>query len=311
LSEHGRIAAATAALVLVLALAALLASAPELLSRPATRAGRTAGVLPAQLLVLEQRMVGLRVESERYSETVDASGFTTFEEASARSGGGAPHRRRVRRRVSSHERVTGLVSANPLEGELIREGRSSRPIDIAIGSTQYEYAPEACDPQRPWVRSQAPAGGGAGESYPFEAIPGVTPENGASGPYAALIELLASATSVVEVGPTLIDGQHATEFAARRLALAGTLGPELAAAKPAHPPSVQQQLDVFITESGVPIRVVQSTRVASTRVTASFGVLALNLPLPLAISAPAPSRTRPRTDHATCRGVSVKRRGGA
>src|SRR6202035_3611129 len=230
-------------------------SAPAAIAAPAGIAG-PAPVLPqpAQLQLLEQRMGQLQVTSERWAQTTDASALSEVEES------GTGGRRRVtQRRTHIHTSARGEATVSPAASELFVAGR---PSLLTVGSTLYLYSPEprGVARARPWVRSAVPSLADVTARYPCGGEPSHEVSLGGSGAYAGLINLLATALAPIRVaGPVLVDGRQTTEFLAEvePLALAKGLTAKQRADIHAHLGS--ERIEVFITEAGLPVRVVELT----------------------------------------------------
>jgi hypothetical protein len=175
------------------------------------------------------------------------------------------------------------------EDEVFTHG-TRRPSFIWIGSTSYLYEGSGRARSRhSWIRFHGVGSAEAIPSLPFRGGGSMEVNAGGSGSYAGLINLLATTTGPVSVaGPVNVDGQQTTEFTAAvdqfRL-IKGISATELAAIR-AHP-SATQTLEVFITEAGVPIRVVSITGVGATAIPQTTDILAINAPVTIK---PPPAR---------------------
>jgi hypothetical protein len=148
-------------------------------------------------------MAHLQVGSERF--TVVSRGFIKI----TNEHNGSPEG--PTRRVSLNGSENGEISLSSNDGEIVVSS-PGKSREIFIGSTRYAYLPKLArlDGGRPWVRSHlaSPA------TYPYEAEPAEV-DAGGTGPYAHLINLLATVTGeVVADGQVAVDGQEAYEFEA-------------------------------------------------------------------------------------------------
>jgi hypothetical protein len=233
------------ALALVAVPAAVAGSAtPIVSSQP-----RLAAMLPPELQVLEQKMGQLQINSEHYVQTLSTVIRVTI---------GAKHGRPRAHTKRSSSKFSGEVSLSAAEGELT--GADGQPKDIVIGSTAYLRIAAIArhDGGRPWVRMKD---GNAALLFPDRggSFPSLEVNAGGTGSYAQLIDLLATAVGPVDdIGPATVSGQQTTEFAAtvEPLKLIKALSPKESAFLDAH--QLRQKLDLFITQSGLPVRVVTS-----------------------------------------------------
>lgn len=294
----------TGAAALVLA---LLAAAPVGATSTAPSPPLTPAVAPPELQALEAKMKLLQVASERYSTRTSGS-FTRSETKVSGSGTCAPSapchtvmHRRVVRRTKRHLSIAGggEVTISPFASEQFEHGRPAR---IVIGSTLYRYEPGGSGriPARPWVRERVKDGGVPllALSLPFHGLPGEA-DFGGSGPYAGLINLLATAADpIVDAGASVVDGQATIRFMAA--VSPAKLSPRLSAKQIA---ALERQLpretiDVYVSESGLPLRVVLKSHGAGEDLTTTTDLLAVNEPL--SIRRPPARRTRsPQRDPST------------
>lgn len=249
---------------------------------PAAWASSTAGtpispvLLPPSLQALEQKMEGLQISSERYSRTARGAVTITTE----RKG---PHGKRTsaHKRTSLHLTELGEASLSPDEGQVFTAGHMSRPSLIAIGSTLYSYSARMgqLDGGRPWLRISGSDAVSEGAVFPYHRQPREV-DLGGSGSYANLINMLATALSPVNVvGPATVDGQQTTEFTARvePLSLIKGLTEKEREVIRQHLP--HEELEVFITESGLPLRVTSSIRLGVSTIVDTTDILAVNIPI--------------------------------
>jgi|CZKG01.1.fsa_nt_gi hypothetical protein len=263
---------------LVLALAMLATSARAASSASIASAPPTAATLPPQLQALEQKMEQLQVNSERFSVLLQGVGKVTSESSGGK--GGKPIRRT--RHVSLSEKQLGEASLSPAEGEIFK-GSSSRPSLIAIGSTLYLYQGRGTrrHRQRPWVRLRSPGESLAALVFPFH---GGTPSEmdaGGRGSYAGLINLLSTAVGAVSTeGQVSIQGQPTTRFSATVEPLRLVKGLSAKELEVLDKHRFTEKLTVFVTEAGLPIRVVAASasnkQFTSTQTTE---ILAVNVPV--------------------------------
>lgn len=291
-------ASSTSVAALVLA---LLAAAPLAAASTAAPASVAPAVLPPELQSLESKMAQLQVDSERYSITVRGS-FTSVSEEISSSGTCTPsgchstsHRRVTHRRHRPlNIALEGEVSLSADTAELV--SASGRHRLIVIGSNLYSYSPGHTrrSRTRPWVHSRVPGVDPQAlveRLFPFSGNEPSEVDLGGRGPYARLINLLATAVApVLAVRSTTVDGQPTVEFAATvrpaRL-IEGLPAKELAKIETG---ASQTRVEAFLTESGLPQRVVSISGSGSEHVTSTIDLLAVNPPVD--IQPPPASRTR-------------------
>jgi len=251
----------------------------------AVPAGAVATV-PPELALLEQTMEQLQVRSERFS-VLSRGTVKVTNQANGKPVGRS-------RYVSLNGSETGVVSLSLNESEVSTTTSRGRSKEIVIGSTAYTRSPLASklarlDGGRPWVRSHSDAG----TVFPYHGSSQEVNAGGA-GPYAGLINLLATATGeVVQVGPVSVNGQPATEFEAAvdPLELLKGLTQEDVANLQARPPAYH--LTVYLTAAGVPLRVVEvlSTPPGSNTISSTSITEVLALEVPVAVKAPPANKT--------------------
>jgi hypothetical protein len=255
--------------------------------------------LPLALQALVAKMRVLHVTSERYRQI------------------SSTQVQLPRRTERFHDTLLGEVALSPDRGETFQPGRATIPRELVIGSARYVYSPPlgSCDGGRPWVREGSPNGGvlvvagheqvepssptapPARASLPFQAFPGERTYGG-SGPFAGLINLLETAAEPVRsVGVATVDGQRTTEFTARvdpASLLVDVSERELPALQThnedtlivqLHLRTLPTQLHLFLTASGLPVRVTTSARIARTYLTGEQ-IDGLSVNSPVSIAAP-------------------------
>jgi hypothetical protein len=277
-------------------LAALALIGGRLLSSVGTSPGApiSASILPSQLQALEQKMEALQINSERYSQTIRGTAVTESVELKTSTEQIRKHKhgKRIRRRKLAPVNIAefGEASLSPDEGALFASPNASRPLEITIGPTIYFYMPTIAprDGGRPWVRLNFGALS-TGISFPYH---GQSTEvnAGGKGTYAGLINLLATAIGAVRMtGPVMVDGQQTTEFTVpvEPLTLIRGLSPKELASLRKHMPA--ETLDVFLAESGLPVRVIRSIDSGSNAISQTTDILALNIPIH--VTRPAARRT--------------------
>jgi hypothetical protein len=211
-------------------------------------------VLPPTLVALEQKMGELRVNSERFSQTTRGTDTLTTQ--------------------------LGEVSVSPAEGELF-SGEKSKPMLIWIGSTLYLYqgGGSRSHPHRPWLRVE---GGdlGAGLSYPFHGGGPLETGLGGTGSYAGLVNLLGTAVGpVTTAGPISVRGQQTSEFTLTVEPLKLLKGLSARELKALARHSFAERLDLFMTEAGLPIKIVLTTASGKQTLSETTEVLAVNVPV--------------------------------
>ena len=262
------------------------AASPPAPSVPAPVAG-----VPAELVALEQKMAQLHVESERYSREVSALLSVTEESSSSSCQSsspcppGRPFRRVTHRKAPFTLTQTGEVDVVAKAASLsLGEGTKQAPLLVETGSSAYTYLPGTATPRgRPWVR-EVLAGAKAqalfSTLFPFHGRePGVA-SHGATGPYAGLIDLLASAVGGIRtVGGAVVNGQPTTEFVTSLVPSPAADRTPLIPLPPSAMATATEKLQVFLAESGLPLRVIVTLAVGSGHVSAATDILAVNIPV--------------------------------
>jgi hypothetical protein len=215
----------------------------------------------------------LQIDSERFTETT--VGTITVAVAS-RDRVGRKHEHSERRSIDTTE--SGEVSLSRNRAELWRDGA---PYEIAIGSTLYAYSRKLAheDGGRPWTRVDAHGLITAAGMLPFHGIPAIEKAfakiDVGSGPYTALINLIATATGPVSVtGPVTVDGAQTTEIVAAVNPVEEFAGGEASLGNGIFP---TERLEAFLSEVALPVRVILTTHTSSEDVSATTNVLATNV----------------------------------
>lgn len=225
--------------------------------------------LPPALQALEAKMAQLNVNSERYLSVVEGTALIE----SSRS----PGHTHVRLEHVTNQSL-GEASLSPAVGEVFGGPDLTEPVLIEVGSTAYEYvskhAIRVCG--RAWVRNEHILGADA--LFPYHGS-SAEANLGGTGSYAGLINLLATVGGGVDtVGQVSVEGQPTTEFTTRvqpqllvkRMSpLQQRVGRE----------AQQTTLSVFISESGLPVRVVAVSGSGSSQITNTTDVRAVNIPI--------------------------------
>lgn len=241
-----------------------------------------AAPLPPDLVVLEQKMARLQVKSERFSQVSSGTIKVTNE------SNGKPVGRSKRYSLDATAMGEGSLASN--EGEISIESSSGRSKEVVIGSTVFTYSRKVArlDGGRPWVRARVPGA----TVLPYQRSVDEA-DAGGTGPYAELINLLTTAVGeVAEVGPVSVDGQQATEFQAAvdPLELIRGLTQEDLQRIEKHP--LVEHLSVYLTESGLPVRVVTRQHLAGANSLSSVSTTdIIALEVPVVIKAPPRGRT--------------------
>jgi hypothetical protein len=164
-----------------------------------------------------------------------------------------------RRKVSRSETVsaTGEASLKPLVAKLYKHGDSGQLSSVAIGSKIYVYAPSPKHKRRPWLRV---SGLSASSLFPYHGLD----------------------DPAIEVD-AVVDGQQTTELKATVKPLALIQGSKSETGE------LTEQLEAFVTEAGLPVRVVRSEHFASISVTETTEILAVNMPV--TVKAPPNGKT--------------------
>lgn len=290
-------------LVLALCSVGLVCGAgPQALSAQAASAGAYGARAPVSahaaqvegLPQLEQKMGELQIHSLRFSALFD---FGTLELIP--KGGGFPF----------FLGGSGELSLSPVEGSFSLGLFGLTTETRLIGDTVYRYDESAGehDGGRPWVRSTRKTMNNAVGISPTNIDGGQDPTLEATKPFAHLIEVFNSAASVLDGGPTVVEGQPVTEFEApvnpytvfdsksqKVLALLEKF--KVTAVK----------LDLFIAPDGLPVRTNYIVQAGPHSFTFTIDILAVNIPV--SVQAPPADKT---IDEAQLKKIEQRRRRAA
>lgn len=258
--------------------------------------------LPPDLIALEQKMRTLRINSERGSleETVtgDSLGGAGILESIAskpsgkgkgRSGG----RKSTKAVIRDHnEQSIPLVTADfetsispklaIVRGQLL----GSIPFqERVIGEQAYIRSPllVQSDGSKPWLyvspaeqaeeRKRKEAEGSS-----TSLVPG--PESEEAG-FGRMIEMLAHARSVIEVGAREVDGQQTTEFEATLYSkqLTGSAKSKVSKAVKKALGGSRPKLDLYLASDGLPVRTRLQTRLGKAGLSIVTDILATEVPI--------------------------------
>ncbi|HEX4437823.1 MAG TPA: hypothetical protein VH061_13615 [Solirubrobacteraceae bacterium] len=250
--------------LLALAILVLTIGGPEVSQAlaPTTR-------LPLQLQALEQKMQGLQINSERLSE-ITRGRITVVDETNGRPSGPVKH-------VSLNSDTIGEASVIPAEGAIFKL-HPRRAVLIAIGSSV--FARDRSLKRRPWVRSPSHGESPAGLILPFQGGGSAELSLGGTGSYAGLFNLLGTATQPVVADGTVMVGDQATsEFTATvepRELIKGLTTEDVANFEK-QPPI--EKLHLFLTESGLPVRVVSRISLRHFNESETIEILSINQPV--------------------------------
>jgi hypothetical protein len=239
--------------------------------------------LPPQLQALEQKMQSLRFNSERFSEITKGS-VTVIDEVNGKPTGPSSQ-------ASLNSNTVNEASVSPAVGQVL-DGNPRRPELIALGSTVYRHDArgQRSHQRRPWVRSRAGGESPAAMILPLQSGKGEL-DLGGAGSYAGLFNLLSTATAPVTAdGEVSVRGQATSEFTAEvepRVLLSGLTTED---ADRFERESPIEKLQVFLTESGLPIRVVARIDAHDFDLVTTVEILAVNQPVK--VKAPPARETR-------------------
>jgi hypothetical protein len=231
--------------------------------------------IPAAAQPLVAKIANAAVTSERFSTTM-VGPAPRKRGAHGKSGAG----------TVEHVAV-GEASLVPLRAKLYRKGSSGPLAEVALGSTIYiNDASLSGHKARPWVKAPGESAAGL---FPFHGGSNYEIDAGGRGPYAELLNLLATANDLQVVGPATVAGAQTTEISATAQPLAlvkGTVPGDLGEAS--------TRMEVFVSEAGVPVRVVRTYGSAKNAPVETIEVLALNV----RVSVKAPPKRRTVGRHA-------------
>jgi hypothetical protein len=226
--------------------------------------------IPAAAQPLVAKIANAKVTSERFSIAMVGPA------ASRRGAHGKPAAGTL-----AHVAV-GEASLVPLRAKLYRRGSSGPLAEVALGSTIYiNDASLSGHKARPWVKAPGESAAGL---FPFHGGSNYEIDAGGRGPYAELLNLLATASDLQVLGPASVAGQQTIELSATVQPLAlvqGTVPGDLGEAS--------ARMEVFVSEAGVPVRVVRRYGSAKNAAVETIDVLALNVHV--SVKAPPKRRT--------------------
>jgi hypothetical protein len=250
-----RLAPLLGAPLIVAALSGAVAAPAVAATTPAAILAPSVANIPATAQPLVAKIAHAAVTSERYSVTLTGT-------VPSKQGG----------RSKTAKKVTiGEASLSPLRAKVYREGGSGPLAEVGIGSTVYiNDAALTGKRAKPWVKSP---GTSATTLFPFHGGSSSEVDAGGSGPYAELLNLLATANDVQVVGPATVAGQQTTEITATAQPLAlvkdGPTGLSEA--------ETSTRIEVFVSAAGVPLRVARTYGPDANAPVETVEVLALNV----------------------------------
>jgi hypothetical protein len=225
-------------------------------------------LVPPQLQTLEQKMAQIQINSERFSE-VSRGVISSTNEVNGKPVGRT-------RYYSADSSELGEASVSPAEGETFT-AKAHTPELIVIGSKEYR---RQRGKRRRWIRSRSYGESPAAEILPFHGGGELEVDAGGTGSFAGLLNLLTSAVGPVSSGgPVTVRGQATTEFTASvepRLLIKGVTVEDVTGFEADEP---IETLHMYLTESGLPIRVVSAIRSQDLNVTTTEEVLGLDVPV--------------------------------
>jgi hypothetical protein len=264
--------------VLLLAVVSMAALSPTAAgasgSSQRARASAAPVVLPPDLVTLEQRMSELQVSSERFTLSEWFSGVSLPKELSAL--------------IPKGEVARGLFTLSPPAGEVTLTLFGERLTMKLVDGVVYLDVPTLWghDGGRPWVKL---------ERRDFHKMFGGTlgiegagqPGSVAVDPYAPLRARLNAALSITELGPSTVDGQPVTGFAAKLRPLVTKV--TLKASRRSLTITSRRSLEVFIAANGLPVRTRTTTTIGHVHEIAAADITGVNEVT--LIEAPAASQT--------------------
>ena len=124
--------------------------------------------------------------------------------------------------------------------------------------------------------------------FPFHGGDPLEKSGGGAGIYAGLVNLLSTAVGSVSIGgTTLVRGQQTSEFTAMVEPLKLIEGLTAAEVETIERQPISDELELFVTEAGLPIKVVSSVRSGSENVSETTEILAVDVPVAIK---PPPAR---------------------
>ncbi len=269
----------------------------SLLAAASTAAASAKANLPPALVVLEQKMRALHINSERGSVVEVLTGVPLGGEGLLKPMSSKPSRHGGKHTVvhltthptQSFPFLTADFETSVVPKLTVVRGDIFGTISFqerVIGEQAYTRLSlfAQLDGGRPWIyvspaelaeeEAQKSAEGGSASVSPFPGAQSV--ESG----FGKLIETIEHARSVSEVGPKEVDGQQTTEFEAKlnggQLAGASSASKISKAAKKALGRST---LELFLAEDGLPVRTRIQTWVGKAGVSIVQDILATEIPV--------------------------------
>lgn len=252
-------------------------------------------LVPPALLALEQKMLLIHFNTARVSAVFGLG------ELGAPAGGGelGADADKCNSLIST---TTGTERLSPPEATAISEiGGVTVTKQISIGRTLYTYTPSAepYDGGRPWVSSVKALVLKSSTSSPLSVISTLSEDQPttSTGFFQRLIEEINGASKIQEVGPAVVDGQPVSEYTAT-VSIAKLIAARLSqkqidvAKKNKLFKSIAKatlSLELFITSSGLPIRMIDIIGPRNEGIGVEQDILATDIPL--TIHAPPPSKT--------------------
>jgi hypothetical protein len=236
----------------------------------------------------------LQISSERYQRVSNASLEISEEMSSSHCSpsGRCRHSGPVKRQRKTPftSTQTGEIDIAAMASELSLRTRGT-PRLLVADSSVYLYLPGIAPRARPWVREKlSPARAKVlfAGLFPFHGDERGQPSLGGTGPYAGLIDLFAGALGGVRsVGQAVVSGQPTSEFEA---AVAPSATAELGSPQVSlivERPSARETVQAFISESGLPLRVVVTIAAGEDKAAQTTDILGVNVPVHIA---PPPAR---------------------
>jgi hypothetical protein len=240
-----------------------LAAPPAATDAASAPAAPNVAEIPAAVQPLVQKIAAAQVNSERYVVTNHAIG------TEPKKVHGRRHTVTVRTATFTH----GEASLSPLVGVSLQQGSLGPVRFIWIGSSVYVNGPELNGQHSGlWVKTK---GVGTDGLFPFHESGASGEVNaGGTGPYAGLLDLLATAPAggISIAGQAVVAGQQTTEILAQVSPIALVDGAPVSARG-------EERFEVFVTSAGVPVRVNSTEGSGENMVTQSTEVLAVNIPV--------------------------------